>query len=177
MRENEIIQLFERIKMHYNTFTYDTNKITEWHRFLKEYYFKDVLDNLDRFILEYHDRPPLVFELTKGIERIPRDHILEEKNIQCDLCRKIITYYEWDEFEKHHRRCEKIDFIDRQSKKIRGEGIDKIKYYNMSDNDLDTRYRKIMDNWVETHPDIAITPETLGNVNNLFKKMEDVEDE
>lgn len=177
MKENEIIKLFDKIKMHYNTFVYDTDKVKEWHRFLKEYDCKDVLDSFDKYVLEYHDRPPLVFELTRGLDRIERE---PEKYvyIQCDLCKeKILVGDDSTPFDKHYRKCQKIDFIDRQAKEIRGYGITKSIYYNKSDEELDKDYRKVMDNWVEEHPDLAITPEKFGKVSNIFKKMEDVEDE
>lgn len=178
MKQNDVITLFERIKNHYNIFVYDDNKVKEWHRFLKDFNNSEVLDNLDKYILEYHDRPPLVFELTRGLEKNTTPEV-KEQCIQCDLCKQLVYCYDWSEFDKHYRKCQKIDFIDRQSKAIRGYGITKAIYYNKSDEELDRDYRKVMDNWVEEHPNEAVTPEKFGkggNMGNLFKKIGDGEE-
>jgi hypothetical protein len=146
-------------------FSYDDAKILEWHKFLKEYSAKEVGNNFDKYILEYHDRPPLFYELTRNLEKItPTEE--KEVYIGCELCgKRILVGNDWREFEEHHRRCAKIDFIDRQSKEIRGEGIDKQHFREMSDEELDKKYYKIMNNWEETHPNL--------NVKNIFKKVEE----
>ena len=48
----EIKELFDRIKLHYNVFTFDSNKLSEWHRFLKEYSKDDVNKRLDEYLKE-----------------------------------------------------------------------------------------------------------------------------
>lgn len=163
MRITEIKTLLERIKKHYNTFGYDEEKITEWHRFLKDYTNDSVLKNFDNYVLDGNERPPIVSELIKNADK---EYLEEVKPvyIQCDICgEKILVADEWDVFEKHHRRCQKIDFINRECKRIKGEGIDYNHYRTMSDDDLNQRYRKIMDNWKETHKEICLK--------NLFQKM------
>ena len=177
MNDREIIALFERIKRHFNNFGYDSDKVSEWKRFLKDYDKREVENNLDKFITEGHDRPPLIFELTRNLFKTTAPET-KPYYIQCEYCgEKILTEDDWGVYELHHRRCQKIDFINRQRKEIEGKEIDYAKYRAMSDEELNKRYRRIMDNWVETHPDIAITPDTLENVNNLFKKMDGEENE
>lgn len=85
----------------------------------------------------------------------------KEAIMQCDLCGEKIPYTTWEDFEKHHRKCEKIDFIDRQCKAIHGKGITKEKYRAMSDEELEKNYRPYMNNWVKTHQDIAMQPEKV----------------
>ena len=163
MKVTDIKILLERIKKHYNNFGFDESKVSEWQRFLKEYKNESVLKNFDNYVLEGNERPPLVSELIKNAEK----EYQEERKlvyIQCDLCgEKILVGDEWDVFENHHRRCSKIDFIDRESRRIRGEGIDYNFYKYMSEDDLNQRYRKIMDNWKEEHKDICF--------GNLFQKL------
>lgn len=179
MNVKQITELFERIKAQYNMFTYDSNKVKEWSRFLKDYDSEDVNKNFDKYILEYHDRPPLVFEVTRGLEKIEKE---PEKYvyIQCEYCKERILVGDDDTpFEKHHRKCSKIDFMDRQSKEIRGFGVDKAHLRELSDEKLDAKYKKIMNNWVEEHPNEAVTPEKFGkggNMGNLFKKIGDEEE-
>lgn len=81
-----------------------------------------------------------------------------EKDVwmQCDLCKEKIHYTTWDDFDRHHRRCEKIDFINRQAKELGGRGIDYNYYRTMSDRELDERYNKIMANWENNHKDLTL---------------------
>lgn len=172
MNMAQITQLFERIKAQYNMFTYDSSKVKEWARFLKDYDSEDVNRNFDKFLLEYHDRPPLMFELTRGIEKTEKE---PEKFVymQCEYCgEKILVGDDDTPFEIHHRKCSKIDFMNRQSIEIRGVGVDKEHLRSLDNEELDRKYRKIMDNWVETHSDLAITPSSFGTTSTLLSKME-----
>ena len=175
MTIKDIRNLFDRIKRHYNMFGYDDLKIQEWYKFLKDYDPKDIDKNFDKYLLDIHDNPPMVVSLTRGLKK--RDEIEEEKlyYIVCPYCkaRVLVGNSNWDDYEIHHRKCSKIDFIDRQSKEIRGEGIDKEHYRAMSDDELNERYHKIMENWIDTHPDIAVRPgdNVKDKMNNLFQKQ------
>lgn len=153
MKANEIGTLFERIKKHFNTFGYDDGKVAEWHKFLKEYKAEDINNNFDKYILEYHDRPPLMTELIRNANK---ETELEEKPVvlQCEYCKEKELVYSTNDWLEKHRICQKIDFIDRQSKKIRGVGINKLKYYQMSSYELEKNYRKVMDNWLSTSKEI-----------------------
>lgn len=144
MKTTEIGNLFERIKKHYNTFGYDEEKIKEWHKFLKDFTNDSVLDNFDKFVLEYHDRPPFVYELTRGAIK---NEETNEMRLQCEFCKE---YIEYSNYETHWRRCDKIDFINRRAKELKGEGIDYNLYRTMSDTELNERYRKIMEHLVKT---------------------------
>jgi len=53
------------------------------------------------------------------------------------------------EYDKHYRKCQKIDFINRMSQKYKGVPAAIVKYYEMSDDELDRAYRKIMDFYVQ----------------------------
>lgn len=149
MTKNQYETLLKRIRDIYPEFKVDE---VEWWEQLKDYSYDDVSRNL-----QHHSgiAAPICSQLKKGLKR---EVIEKDWNIQCELCKKWIHYTTWDDFELHHRRCSKIDFIDRQAKELKGEGIDYSKYYLMSDEELDTRYRKIMDNWKASHD---ISMETL----------------
>lgn len=149
MKVNEITNLFNRIKKHYNVFTYDETKTEEWYKFLKNYTNESVSENFEKYILEGLERPPLVAELIRGAEKI-NEETKPPVYVQCDLCGKklLIGEDDWDIFEKHHRKCSKIDFIDRQTQKTLGEVINKDEYYAMSDDELESIYRKVMDTYM-----------------------------
>ena len=151
MKLEDIKELFKRIKSHYQMFTTDEAKLKEWHRFLKDYSKEDVFDNFDKYLMQQHEQPPMVITLNRGLKKT-----IEEPEqlvyVQCDLCKqKILVGDDWDAFDKHYRKCKKIDFIDRQSKQIRGEGINKEKYYSMTDEELEQNYRPIMDYFLKNN--------------------------
>lgn len=155
MIRREYDTLLKKIQSIYPTFSVDEE---EWWNIFNKYSYKEVCENLENYD---EDRPPLYMNLVKGLkEEVKR----KPAYIQCDICKeKILVADDWDVFETHHRRCSKIDFIDRECKRIKGEGIDYSFYKFMSEDDLNQRYRKIMDNWKKEHKDIC-----LGN---LFQKI------
>ena len=48
------------------------------------------------------------------------------------------------EFDKHYRKCQKIDFIDRIVFRYKGQHIASVKYYQMNDEELEENYQKTM---------------------------------
>lgn len=145
MNKIEISDLFERINNHYNTFTRSEEKIEEWYRFLKDYDVKDVNRAFDEYLSYGYDNAPLVYSLTKNISKVKE--VEDDDWITCcDLCKEKIVIHNNDmsNFDKHYRRCQKIDFIDRMSKRFRGQGVSMVKYYEMNDSKLDNAYNKIM---------------------------------
>ena len=151
MNKQEIALLFNRIKNHYNTFTTNDEKIQEWYRFLKDYSATDVNRRLDEYLKCEYDQPPLCMSLTRGIEKIKRD-TKNSWTTCCDICKEHITIYENDmtDYETHRRRCSKIDFINDMSLRIKHEPINKQKYYEMTDEELERAYRPVMDYYRKT---------------------------
>jgi len=151
MKKEEIAKLFNRIKNHYNTFTTGDDKINEWHRFLKDYSEEDVNRRLDEYLQCEYEQPPLCMSLTRGIEKLKKSNTTDYWVTECDLCKKQFTIYDNDmtEFDKHYRKCQKIDFIDLMSMRYKQEHIEKVIYYEMSDEELEKRYRKVMDYYLK----------------------------
>lgn len=144
MRKEEIAKLFNRIKNHYNTFTTSDDKIDEWHRFLKDYSSEDVNKRFDEYLNYGYENAPLCMFLTKNIEKqnIGKTSWVTE----CDICKQKITIYDndFEEYEKHRRRCSKIDFIDKIVFRYKGQHIASVKYYQMSDEELEDNYQRTM---------------------------------
>ena len=150
MNTKEVKELFERIKSFYNMFVYDDKKILEWHKFLKDYDCGEVNNAFDNYVNNSYDNPPLVYHLARGLNKIETP---EENSwiTCCDICGERITIYNNDmtDYEKHFRKCSKIDFIDRMSMKFKKRNVAKCKYYEMSDSDLDIAYHKIMNFYLQ----------------------------
>lgn len=161
MNKIEISNLFKRINNHYNMFTISEEKIEEWYKFLKDYDSDEVNKELDKYINYGYDNAPFLYQLNRGLTKIQTK---EEKSwiTCCDICGEKITIYgnDMEEYEIHFRKCSKIDFIDRMSKKYKGKGITWRTYYDMSDEDLDIAYHQIMNYWLQHRED-----------NNLLKAI------
>lgn len=157
MTRNEYETLLRKIESIYPTFSIDED---EWWNVLNKYSYKEVLNNLQKY---KGNIPPLYTHLNRGLKE-------ETKNdpvyMQCDICGELVKVAdEWEVFDNHHRKCEKIDFIDRQAKLIHGKGITKSIYYKMTNEELEDNYRQYMNNWVKNNQDIAYNPSAL------FKKL------
>ena len=85
MNIREVKELFERIKRHYNVFTYDDGKIQEWYKFLKDYSSEDVNKRFDEYLSYGYDQPPYCMSLTKNIEKIKRNNEDDSWITECDI--------------------------------------------------------------------------------------------
>lgn len=160
MNKKQINELFGRIKNHYNTFTISESKIEEWQKFLKDYDSKEVNNALDTYLTNDYDNPPLVYHLIRNLKKL---ETIEDNSwvTECDLCKQRFRIYNNDmsEYEKHFRKCSKIDFIDRMSVKFRGKHVALSKYYEMNDDELNSVYRKIMDFYLKNRQTVGFIKE------------------
>ena len=76
MNYSDVKKLFGRIKSYYNMFTYDDNKANDWYKFLKSYDAREVNDNLDKYVSESNEQPPLVYALIRGLDKIEKKWII-----------------------------------------------------------------------------------------------------
>jgi hypothetical protein len=142
MTRNEFTTLFKRIESEFSNFSADYD---EWYRVLSNYSYNDVLNNLKNY---RGNTPPIYSTLIRNLK-------VEEKINDwitcCDICKERITIHNNDmtEYEKHFRKCSKIDFIDRMCVKFRGHHVATAKYYEMSDSELDSAYHKIMNFYLQ----------------------------
>lgn len=140
MTREEFNTLFKKIEYEFDNFKGDYE---EWYERLCEYPYKGVMQNLDNY---KSIKPPLYSHLIKNLDKEVKK---EPKYIQCDICKEAILVGDnWYVFEKHHRRCQKINFIDLMCMRTKHHHIPIVTYYEMSDEELDERYRKVMDYYV-----------------------------
>jgi hypothetical protein len=144
MTKKELEQLYRNIHNIYPSFKRMDDLIN--------YKYEEVYKN---FQLHSGAEEPSYEELVSGLR------YEDEKDIWmvCDLCKERIFYTTWEEFDKHYRKCQKVDFIDRQAKELKGEGINKEHFRMLPDNELDDKYRKWMDNYLRSHKEFI--PKTL----------------
>lgn len=142
MTRNEFTTLFKRLQTEFSDFSADYD---EWYRVLSNYSYNDVLNNLKNY---RGNTPPIYSQLIRNLK-------VEEKSDDwitcCDICGQKIKIYNNDmtEYEKHWRKCSKIDFIDRMCVRFRGHHVATTKYYEMSDIELDSAYHQIMNFYLQ----------------------------
>lgn len=153
MTRNEFNQIFTKIRNEYNDFEGDYD---DWYGVLQEYSYQDILKKLNE---RMSTTAPIHINLVKGLKK---EEKVEDWITECDLCKQKIVIHNNDmtEFDKHYRRCQKIDFIDRINFNYKQRHITMAVYYEMSDEELEENYRKTMNYYLE-HRDL----------NNIFKKM------
>ena len=140
MTVNEFDVLMKHIKSIYNNFEVDED---EWFRILQKYSYKEVKDKVD---MRLSSTPPTWNTLIKGLKEEAVDPGVWMK---CEYCKKMELVFDTDLWIKAHRKCQQIDFIDRQNKAITGKGITKTLYYEMGEDEFNENYRKVMNYYLE----------------------------
>lgn len=144
----------ERIKQHYQEFTIDNPRIEEWHRELRKYAYDDVDKKLDEHLKseQFGNQIPKLFFLTKYLT--PEKDKIKNKGesllVRCTICGKIVKY---TNFQNHIDRCNSVDYLNIQSKRLFDKEIDKDKYRNMSDEDFDKVYNRVLEKILEISKD------------------------
>ena len=143
MEFTETKMLLKRISSNYPSFICDDYKLREWHNELKKYDFDDVNKKLEEHMRssEYGAYEPKLYFLTKYLKTVQDKTKKENFSICCEFCGE---YVPMDKFDKHYDRCSSIDYINRQSLLRDGKEIDKNKYLNMSDEDFENFYDKLL---------------------------------
>lgn len=135
MNRKELTNITRGIQAIYSNYIEDERLI--------DYNYNDIKKKAQ---LHVGNEAPTFEELTKGLTPIDNDPPVV---MMCEYCKEKELVSDTNQWLEKHRICQKIDFIDRQSKKIRGIGINKLKYYQMSSYELEKNYRKVMDNYIE----------------------------
>ena len=145
MTIKEATKFMERIKQHYQEFIIDEYKIEEWFNDLQHYSYEDVNKKLDEHLRserygEYI--PKLHFLLSSLImEKDKGKDWLKEAEIKCNICGRVMKYYDYD---NHFARHLSVDYIAKQYLKYKNEEIDKEKFLKMDDEEFEIKYDKIL---------------------------------
>ena len=142
MTRDEFNKLYNKVKNEYKDFSGDYN---EWYSVLIDYSYIDILTRLDE---RNSTTAPIHTTLIKNLKK---EEKIDDWVTECDYCKTKIKIVNNDmtNFYKHYRKCQKIDFIDRMSQRIKGHGISSVVYYQMTDEELENDYRKIMSYYLQ----------------------------
>lgn len=161
MTINETIKLMERVKQHYQEFIVDDYKVEEWHNELKKYSAVDVNKKLEEHLRseQYGNYIPKVYFLTKNLikedNKNPTDGII----MRCTNCQKLVAYHN---FDSHLERCNSVIYLNTVSQKYFNKTIDKEKYLNLSEQEFNDRYNKVL-MYVLEHTDDVEEQERINN--------------
>lgn len=149
MTVEETTKFMKRIKQHYQDFVIDNYKIEEWYKELKNYAYDDVNNKLEEHLKsqQFGNQIPKVYFLTKHLTKEKDKGKVEELIVRCSICGKIIKY---KDFQEHMDRCNSVEFINLQSKKLFSKEIDKQRYREMPDEDFDKIYNKLLEKILQT---------------------------
>lgn len=163
MTVQETNDFLKRIKQHYQDFIIDNSKLDEWYKELKDYSLKDVNKKLDEHLRNeyYGNQIPKVFFLTKHLVKEKDKDKTDNLLVRCSLCGKVIKYLN---FQNHMDRCNSVEFINLQSKKLFSKEIDKQRYREMPDEDFDKIYNKLLERILQTSDD----KEEIKRINNYM---------
>ena len=149
MTVQETNKFLTRIKQHYQDFIIDDQKIEEWFKELKDYNYDDVNKKLDEHLRneQYGNQIPKVYFITKHLTKEKDKQKVENFLVRCSICGKVIKY---SEFQTHMDRCNSVEFINLQSKKLFGKEIDKQRYREMPFEEFDKIYNKLLERILQT---------------------------
>lgn len=145
MTREDTKNFLRRIKQHYQEFSVDDYKITEWHNELKDYSVDDINKKFEEHLRneEYGNNIPKIWFLTKYLtkEKDKGKNNANEILTNCTICGKELVLSEYGE---HYHKCSSIDYIIRQYKKIKGQEISRKDLEELSDRKFEEVYEKII---------------------------------
>lgn len=141
MLKSEFEKIYKEIQQYPN---FDGSYM-DWYKELIDYPYIPVLNNLKN---HKSINAPIPKQL---IGKLEKEEKIEDWITECEYCKKRFTIQNNDmtDYEKHFRKCSKIDFIDRMSKRKHGKGIERADYYNMQEDIFERIYRKAMEYYKE----------------------------
>lgn len=112
MNIDDIVELADIIKIHYQNFSIYKELYEEWLRVLKDYSKDKVFEKLDEYLENDSNRKriPSPFDLKSGLITIDQEEIkTTDYLIRCNLCGKemLLSQYE----NKHFDRCSSTRYL------------------------------------------------------------------
>lgn len=158
----------QRIKSHYQEFVIDDYKFDEWYKELKNYDLEDVNQKLDQHLKseEYYNQVPKLYFLTKYLTPINKKGIKKNIIVCCPICNREVNF---ENFDNHYGRCSSIRFINLQSIKYKGTGIDINMYQQMTDEKFEEKYDEICE-FLLKQPDYLVDKKYIQNYLNSKTK-------
>lgn len=145
MNSEQIKELILYLKNSYPSYDFKKELIDYWKQELSQYDYEDIKNRLKELMSEerYSYQPPFLEAITKGITKKHNKVDFTKLTYFCKICRR--PFNDKNELDLHEDRCRSIRYIESQYKRFNwGEVKDKVEMYNMSEEEFNTKYKKIL---------------------------------
>ena len=152
MTRLEVDKLLNTVDLNYkNYFKGPINEFSDyWYEYLYQYDFIEVEKKLRDCMSmdQFQYQPPTLEYLIKDLVKIQDKVDFNKTFIYCQFCNRIFNSIET--LHKHEDRCRSVRYIVRQYKKYFNREVNKRELYEMSDEDFDEKYDKLL-RFIEQH--------------------------
>lgn len=145
MDKNQVLEILNYLDDNYKDFEITEDKLSYWCEQLSQYDYQDIRNRLKELMSEerYSYQPPFLEAIIKGITKKHNKVDFSQLTYFCRFCRR--PFNDKNELDTHEDRCSSIRYIESQYKRFNwGEVKDKVEMYNMSEEEFDTKYKKIL---------------------------------
>lgn len=144
MTETEVKELLKHLAMSYTSFSITKEKISFWYTELQQYDVDDVKSRLKDLMSEekYALTPPVLESIIAGLTKKHDKVNFNQIVYFCKFCNR--GFNNRDNLEKHEDRCRSIRYILKQYEIYNLGDIDKKVLYNMTQEEFDERYNKLL---------------------------------
>lgn len=143
MELKETKMVLKRIQNNYSSFVVDNYLQSEWHKELSKYDLEDVMEKLEQHFRseQYGNQIPKLYYLTKYLKTTKEKQEEKVEYIYCNLCHEAFRI---DEFDEHYDRCSSVNYFLKQYKKYFEKYLEREKLMNMSEEEFETNYAKLL---------------------------------
>ena len=144
MNKEQVTEIINFISDSYKYFEPTEILIEAWQEELYQYDYEQVKNSLKSYMAEdrFQSQPPTIYMLVKNLPKIYDKIDFTKDTFYCDICNK--AYNDLDQLEKHRDKCSSIRYVIKQNKKWFNRTIDKKFLWQLSDEEFEERYNKLL---------------------------------
>ena len=144
MGKEETKELIKLIKYNYPSLEVKEGMISMWAQIMSEYEFDDVKHSLEVYMADdrFQKQPPTAYLLVKGLPKIGDRIDFTKDTFYCRHCGK--AFNDLDEHDRHFEKCSSIQYLIRENKKWFNRIIDRRSLWQLSDDEFEERYNKML---------------------------------
>ena len=145
MTKLEVDELVNLLDMSYRSFVKDPVGMSNLYlKMLYQYDCEDVMKKLQECMAmeQFQFQPPTLDYLVKDLTRNKDKVDFNKTLIYCQFCNRMFNSIET--LHKHEDRCRSVRYIARQYKKYLNREVNKRELYEMSDEEFDEKYDKLL---------------------------------
>lgn len=143
MELKDVKVILKRIEVNYPNFLNDAYTQAEWYKELKDYALEDVMEKLEQHFRseQYGNSIPKVYFLTKYLKKEKEKNIIQQYNVRCQYCNKLVDL---EDYDKHYSKCRSIKYIQKQAIKYTGNEIDEKELMELDNETFEAYYNKVL---------------------------------